>query len=352
MNDSAHAFWIGAYTTDGNGTASGIGRAVAAADGALAQPVLAVPDDSPSFVALHPTLPVLYAVEEFAGTVRAFAVDGTQLRPLGDAWAAGAAACHINVDPAGRFAVATCWGDGRVVTYGLDEHGAISSRTQAEPAHDPHPGTPTPEGQPERTSRAHMSLMLPDGRVLTTDLGYDLLRVWRYEAGAGLLPDHEVVLPAGSGPRHLALHPSGHVYVVTEYSNAVLIIAADATGRLTHVGTVPVTKGGAADGDAAAHITVDAAGERVHVTVRGRNLLAELTVLDGGAALEPCWAVPSGVDWPRHHLLVESAEAAHIHVTGQLSSTVSTFELGEPGSEPRLIGVTPVASPTCLVPAR
>ena len=51
-------------------------------------------------------------------------------------------------------------------------------------------------------------------------LGFDLVRTWRPTA-SGLAPDHDVVLPRGTGPRHLVLHPSGHLHVVTEYSGEV-----------------------------------------------------------------------------------------------------------------------------------
>ena len=43
---------------------------------------------------------------------------------------------------------------------------------------------------------------------------------------SGLTLDHEVVLPRGSGPRHMVVHPSGHLHVVTEYSCELFTLAA------------------------------------------------------------------------------------------------------------------------------
>ena len=68
------SLWTGAYTSP-NGTGRGIsalGVALDAADLNSARVNLAVAADSPSFLAEHPSLPLLYAVAEFDGTVQAF----------------------------------------------------------------------------------------------------------------------------------------------------------------------------------------------------------------------------------------------------------------------------------------
>src|SRR6267143_1059212 len=69
-----------------------------AATGRLGAPRLAAETESPSFLALHPTRPLLYAVNEVdnfegqkAGSVSAFAIDPAtgDLRPLGRASSGG-----------------------------------------------------------------------------------------------------------------------------------------------------------------------------------------------------------------------------------------------------------------------
>ncbi|WP_246273775.1 lactonase family protein [Phytohabitans houttuyneae] len=63
------------------------------------------PTPSPSFLAWHPTLPVLYATNELdEGSVSAWAVQGeTDLRPLGTSPTGGAHPCHLVVAPGGRY---------------------------------------------------------------------------------------------------------------------------------------------------------------------------------------------------------------------------------------------------------
>jgi len=353
VNSEQTGFWIGSYTSDSDGAGEGISRTGTLSTGTLEPPTLAARADSPSFLATHPRLAVVYAVGEAAQTLRAFRVAEDALEPLGDPQPAGVSVCHVAVDPDGRFAVAACWGDGQVIAYDLDpDTGALLSRSPQAAANDPHDAAAiaaAPKPSAPRQSRAHASLFLPDGRVMTTDLGFDLARVWRWQPGAGLTLDHEVTLPAGSGPRHLALHPNGTVYIVTEYSIEVLVLTPDASGRFALASVAPVFAGGAHEGDAAAHITIDEAAAHLHVTVRGSNRVAVLDVLDGGTALLPAADVSCGGNWPRHHLQRDGL----IHVANQLSDEVVTLRLESTTGIPvETIQSLPTGSPTCLVEAR
>ena len=68
--------WTGTYTADGGGRAEGIGALAAQQDGTLEWKGTAVKADSPSFIAVHPTLPVVYAVAEQRQMVQAFRRSG------------------------------------------------------------------------------------------------------------------------------------------------------------------------------------------------------------------------------------------------------------------------------------
>lgn len=344
----ALSLWCGGYTSP-TGTAPGIsalGRAPGAAEPAS---VTAVVAGSPSFMAAHPTLSLIYAVLEVDGTVQAFRrVAETGLEPIGAEWPAGPAACHVFVDPEGRFLVVTCWGDGAVLFYELDADGAIVSRHSAAAATDPYPGA-------DRQSRAHATALLPDGRILTTDLGFDVLRVWRVEptgsatAGTGLILTQELPLGAGTGPRHLTVHSSGHVYVVTEYSIEAVVIGQDSDGILDVRGRIPATIAGAQSTDSAAEISLNEAGTRVYVTVRGSNRLSTLEVQNEGARLELIGDVDCGGNWPRHHLQL----GEWLFVANQLSNEVSVFSLDPSSGLPATpVGSIPVGSPSCLIPRR
>lgn len=399
--------WLGGYTADMGGHASGIGMLLAgAADEALAGGPLAFAGevaaaDSPSWIAPHPGSmsvskgDVVYAALEQRGVVQAFRRTGeASFVPLGAPVEAGAATCHVAVAPDGSAIVASCWGDGRVVRMELDASGLPSSPVVAAAAVDPY-GSESRRPDPvlrqarqpvegldlaaaaralreaagdeyahlvpdhdqapvdasveasTRPSRAHEAVFLPGGLVATTDLGFDIVRFWR-DAPGGLRRAQQVALPRGSGPRHMVRHPSGHLYVVTELSCELFVLAPSEDGSWRLVGGTPLGAG-TLPNDAAAELAMSRDGEFLYAGVRGSDTIATLRVRGAGERVEPVALVDAGVDWPRHHLVVRDT----LLVAGQLSDEVVSLTLdlrtGVPG---RVRHRTAAPSPTCLLPAR
>lgn len=135
MTDTRTYIWAGSYTSDSGGSGAGIELLDAAVGRSLESLGTAAEAPSPSFLAVHPTAPVLYAVCEAAGVLQAYSISdadagelGPSLEPLGESWTTGDAGCHVAVDPRGRYAIVTCWGDGKVILFGLDTRGGIVSR--------------------------------------------------------------------------------------------------------------------------------------------------------------------------------------------------------------------------------
>lgn len=404
-------FWVGGYTADAEGTATGIGVLHAGAvdsplaGGDLAFRGVAASAPSPSWIAAHPTLDVLYAAQEFAGTVRAFVRTGEETyAPHGAAVDAGDAVCHVAVAPDGSSLVATCWGDGRVVQYPVSADGRIGGPRIAAAADDPTtdnsedadsatqnqlaelsalagmtgftalgdlplfgaeaqsdvtravgadgkdetgPATPAPA----RVSRARQTRFLPGGVVVTTDLGFDLVRFWTF-GPTGLRLTQEVTLPRGSGPRHTVWHPSGHLYVVTELSLEVFVLARDAAARAGEgwriVGGTSLGAGTAPGSDFAAEIALTRDAAYAVIGIRGSNTLATVRVGDGGRALAAVALAESGVDWPRHHVV----ERDTVLVAGQLSNEIVSLTLDErTGAIGRVRRRVEAPSPTRLLAA-
>lgn len=354
------SLWVGGYTADSDGNGHGIGRIVLDSRGAVAGFAGVVEADSPSFLATHPTLPVLYAVAEFGEQVRAFTIDGAEdsnagLSPLGSAQSAGPATCHLAVSPDGATLVATCWGSGEVFSYALDESGRIGDPHRHEPAADPYANAGDPPITPgaPRQSRAHFALFLPDGRLLTTDLGHDLVRSWSVQ-GSELVSEAELVLPHGSGPRHLALGGIGTdangddrawAHLATEYSVEVFTLDI-ADGNLTVASACPATRRALDDDDSGAHITFT--GNAVQVGIRGSNQIA-VTAIGENGSLRELEEKPCGGATPRNHLVTEGPEGRVLHVACQGSDEVVSFALddrGVPGDE---IGRVKVGSPSCVI---
>lgn len=397
-------FWVGAYAPDA-GSAEGIGILQAGdvdsvwASGPLGMVGTAVAaPGSPSWIAPHPQLDVLYAALEAEGTVQAYRRTGERrLAPLGAPVPAGEAVCHVAVAPDGSFLVASCWGDGRVVRIALDATGRPSAPSIAAAANDPYGSTDDPfvvdtgaavsgaavpdlaaaaralreaageeyghlvpeyDDLPEtdaeseeaaagaRVSRAHETIVLPRGLLATTDMGLDLVRFWR-STGAGLRLTQEVVLPRGSGPRHGVWHPSGHLYVVTELSREVFVLTPDAEGRWRVLSGEPLL--GTLDGDTAAELSTSRDGTTLYAGVRGSDTIGVLAVRGAGEALQFTALAEAGTHWPRHHVVVNDT----LLVAGQLADEIVSLPLdartGVPG---RVRHRTASPSPTRLLPMR
>ena len=435
-------FWVGGYSSDMDGTAEGIGLLTAGEDGSpfasgalsfrgAVRPALS----SPSWLAAHPRLDVVYAALEGEGRVAALARTGdASFRALASSVEAGEAVCHLAVSPGGEYLIASCWGDGRVVRIALDGSGRPVGRSVAPAARDPYgiagdhdprdpdpgdvddepedpraarerreermaggsidedddrrrsaigladaaaalraaagaefahlipdhdrPAEPDVRGgtllapaagvdEPARSSRAHAAAFLPDGRALTTDLGFDLVRVWR-ASGGRLVPDHDVTLPRGSGPRHMFVHPSGFVYVLTEHSAEVFVLGADRSGHWTLRGGVPAAAL-TLPGDTGAELAASHDRAFLYAGLRGSDTIAVLRVAGDGGTLEQVALAESGVAWPRHHLVVRDT----LLVAGQHSDDVVSLSLdirtGTPG---RVRQRASVPSPTRILRAR
>ncbi|MCR2783011.1 MULTISPECIES: lactonase family protein [unclassified Microbacterium] len=217
----------------------------------------------------------------------------------------------------------------------------------------PAPAEPTPVAAPDeeasvaRASHAHQTVYLPGGVVAATDMGFDLVRFWRAgDGGMRSLP--AVVLPRGSGPRHMVWHPSGHLYVVTEASRELFVLAPDATGLWRIVAGTPLGAGTLA-GDTAAEICLSRDAEFVYAGVRGSNTLAVLRVRGDGSEVAPVALAEAGVDGPRHHLVVRDTLLVAGQHSGEVAALTLDIRTGVPGG---VRARTAAPSPTCILPLR
>ena len=137
-----------------DGSGEGIVALGRDADGGYVPLGPATPVASPSFLALHPTRPVLYAVSEGAALgprlpLRRRAASSARSVEPGTA---SSLVCHVAVAPDGAFLVVSCWGDGSVLLFELEADGSLGGRHAAPASEDPY-------GE-DRQSRAHSCLML------------------------------------------------------------------------------------------------------------------------------------------------------------------------------------------------
>ncbi|MGW8567346.1 lactonase family protein [Isoptericola sp. NPDC055881] len=303
--------WVGTYPEPGAAPGSGesIWRVeLDRADGSVASAVATVAATSSSFLALHPSGRTLYAVGETpAGTLTAFRVEDADgaatLAPSGSIASGGDDPCHVL---ARRDVVWLAnYGDGVAAAVPVD---AATGDLAAEGVVT-HPGVGSgPVVERQAGPHAHFVAAAGDD-VLVCDLGADVLR--RYPAtgaDAGAPAEVAAVLPPGTGPRHLVALADGSLVVVGELDARAHVLVRDGDGW-TSAGAVPVSPAAEGGRDFPSHVSLSADGTRLHVGVRGADLLAVLRVHpagDGAAPrLEHLADVPLGEGaWPRHHAVL------------------------------------------------
>lgn len=338
---SERALWVGTYTGEAGGGA-GVYRLPRRAGGVLEAPELAAEAVCPSYLAAHPRKNVLYAVrEEDEGGVRAYGVMHGRLREIGR-MAAGSLPCHLSVTPDGAHLVVADYGSGTIRAVPLGVYGEFDGGADVAAGHGSGPRAGRQEGP-----HAHASAHAPDGTVLTTDLGADLIRSFRIEDGVLRLAG-ETPLPAGCGPRHLAVHPGGHVHVVTELAATVLVLRPlGGYAGLAVVAESPATAEPARGAAQCAAIKPGDDGRYVYTSTRGADVVTAHRVLDEGAALKPVADVPSGGAWPRDlHV-----DGEWMHVANERGDSITTFRIGPDGVPAPAGEPVRVPSPVCVIPA-
>jgi 6-phosphogluconolactonase len=94
-------------------------------------------------------------------------------------------------------------------------------------------------------------------------------------------------------------------------------------------------------------IAVRPDGRYLYVAIRGADTISVIA-LDGPA---PAYVteVPTGGHWPRHFAII----GEHLYVANERSHSVVAFRLNEDSGVPEEPGiVTPLSSPTCVLPAK
>lgn len=341
-----HLAWIGSFTSGG-----GRGVTTAAVDpatGALTPLSATDAVADPSYLAHEPVSGVLYAVSETEeGAVGAFRTTAQGLDPLGATVPVGGSGpTHLSV--AGRRLLTANYTSGSVSSLPLATDGSIG-----EPAAVlVHQGS-GPDAGRQKGPHAHQVVPAPGGRwVLSVDLGTDSVRVCALDPATGAPALHaETALRAGTGPRHLAFHPSGEVvYVLHELEPQLTVCRWNGeSGELQPVAEVPVASAGAPGAPTAypSAVVASADGRFVWAAVRGADTIATLSLAGGAEKPLLTATVPCGGSWPRD--LAADPSGRRLYAANERSGDVTWFDVDPLSGEPRRAGSVAVPAATCVV---
>ena len=353
--ESEMTMYIGTYTRE---TSAGIyAYRFDTATGAATPLGLAAEVRDPSFLAMHPARPLIYAVSETddfddagSGSVSAFAIDrrDASLEKLNEVSSKGGWPCHLSVDSTGSMLIVANYKGGSVASFPVLADGSLGQAV----SFFQHQGQSVHERQ--AGPHAHSADFSADGRyAFFSDLGLDQIKVYGTDTSQASMwphdPPHVEVAP-GSGPRHFAQHPSGpYAYGLNELSSTVSVYAFDAAkGTLSVVQTVSTLPDRYDSENYTAEIFVHPSGKFVYASNRGHDSLAVFRIDPASGMLEKAGHSPSGGKWPRsfafdptgQFLLSANQNSDNIAV---FRIDASTGALGPTGTD------FPVDAPVCIV---
>jgi 6-phosphogluconolactonase len=244
---------------------------------------------NPTYLACHPTLPVLYAaeretttwgpVETIAGSISTLAIAGDGTLAPRDRIAVGGGATYISLHPSGRHLFAAMPAPRSVAVLPVDESGRVGPPTDVVQHHGHGVNTIT-------SGHAFPHSVRPDingARVLSCDMGLDRILIYDLDTSSGRLSPSAhpfAQLSSGAGPRHLWLHPSNRfVYTVNEIDSTVSAFTYDAeSSAMSIIETVRTRPDDFVGHNSGAQIVVHPSGQFLYSSNRGHNSIAMFSI--------------------------------------------------------------------------
>ena len=289
-----------------------------------------VPAENPSFVALDPTLTHLYSTNEnLVGGVSGYAIQGTGLLSfLNSQPSDGSFPAHLSVHPSGQYLLASNYGTGNYPIYPIQGDGSIG--VQVSDFQGVGNGTgPNPDRQ--EGPHAHQILTDPAaGHVFGVDLGADKVNVWTFDLGTGVLTPNTVPfapVASGSGPRHMAFHPSRPLaYVLDELVSSITAFAYDPVrGAFIWLQTISTLPRGFTGSNTTAEIRIHPDGQFLYNTNRGHNSVAMFEIDPGTGKLSVIgWESTLG-EWPRGMNIDPSG--TFLYAANQNTDSIAVFRI-------------------------
>ena len=297
------------------------------ATGAVSNLAVAAKTENPTFLAVHPSRPLLFAVVAIPdGKIRSFAIepDGS-LRLLNEVSSKGAGPAHVQIDRSGQWVSAANFASGSVAVYRIQPDGKLSEAVDSaqHTGKGPHP---TRQAGPH----AHSTYFSADNKwMYAADLGIDEVKVYAFDAATGkLTPAAPLKTPAGAGPRHLALGKK-RIYVLNEIASTLSVFEK---GKLLE--TVSALPDGFTGDSSAAEVVIDKAEKFLYFSNRGADTIAVFRL---GAKLKKVADVKVGKT-PRGFVL--SPDGKFLIAGSQADNIIQVFHV-----DPKSGLLSPAAAP-------
>lgn len=289
-------------------------------------------DFSPATITSHPDKPLLYVTTNRGkdgvapGAAISLNVDGTKKEVLPFDGAHGYS--YLSLDRKSRFLLGCNYGDGFIDVYSLDENGRVGDLVST-----------LNEGR----KNAHCVLPSPDNRSVYIPYVKDTNALYQYhfDSETGALSPMEKLdaePPEGTGPRHLAYHPTLPVlYFSNEQHLGVSVYDRAESGLLTIRQVCDLTGPKAPEeGVSSSDILITPDGRFLFAGIRGHkhefDFISRYEVLENGEVkhlgLTPADKIPWG--------LALSPDGQYLLATGFQNGSLMAYAIGEDGALERV----------------
>ena len=348
-----YLLYVGTYTT--NESRGLYAYRYDAGSGATIPLGLVAATENPSFLAIHPSRRVLYAVNELkryrgqnSGAVSAFAIDTAtgRLRLLNTLPSRGEDPCYLALDRTGKHLLVANYTGGSVAVFPLRDDGSLGEAS----AFVQHTGSSV-NRERQQGPHAHWIETSPDNRfALAADLGLDKVILYRFDAAQGTVTLSDppfAKLNAGAGPRHFAFHPNGkYGYLVNELQSTVTVFSYQ-TGVLHELQTVSTLAKDFRGNNDAAEIAVDPSGRFLYASNRGDDSIAVFAIDPAKGTLTAVGLAATGGKTPRNFSL--DPTGTRLFVANQDSGNIVVFAIDQKNGRLTPTGQMLTApSPVCL----
>ncbi len=325
--------------------------------GRLQPPVLAGETTNPSFLAIHPSRPLLYAVGEISGfqgkktgAVSAFSMDPTsgKLTLLNQQSSQGPGPCHVSVDGTGKNVLVANYGGGSIACLPIAADGSLAEATCS----IQHEGSSI---NPQRQQGPHahsINLDAANRFAFVADLGMDKIMVYRFDAAKGLLTPNDppwTKSTPGAGPRHFSFHPNGRfAYVINELHSTVTAMQYDAArGVLAPLQTVSTLPDDFDGKNSTAEVQVHPSGKFLYGSNRGHDSIAVFAIDAATGKLTSVGRVATQGKTPRNFGIDPTGR--FLLAANQTTDNVVVFRIDPKTGIPRPTGQSiTVSSPVCV----
>jgi 6-phosphogluconolactonase len=358
--------WFGTYTGK---PPRGNGIYVSRYDeitGEISRPKLATKIKNPSFLVVHPTLSIVYAVSEIAdlngkptGGIISFVVDmhSGQLTQQSVQPSQGKGPCHLSLDATGKSLLAANYGSGSVICLGINDDGSLLppvATTQDKPGgFIQHAGT-GPNKSRQQGPHGHSMNATSTGKfAISCDLGADKVFVHKLDVPTAVItPHNSTPTQPGGGPRHFALHPRlPFGYANNELDMTVTAFRFDAVeGNLQKIHSASTIPDSIQErtGFSTAEIAIHPSGKFLYVSNRGHDSIALFGINEQSGKLSLKSVEPTRCQTPRHFAI--APDGKRLYAAGQASGTITAFTIdSETGKLSFTKRMLKVPKPVCIV---